>query len=49
MNSKERPQQKAKEVVAFTILANEYIHGRTNNMRPVTGEAHPVVMEKISV
>ena len=49
MNSKEQLQQKVKEVVAFTILANEYIHGRTNNLRSVTGEAHPVVMERISV
>ena len=49
MNSKEQLQQKAKEVVAFTILANEYIHGRTNNLRSVTGEAHPVVTGKISL
>ena len=49
MNSKERLQQEAKEAVAFAVLANERIHGRTNNLCSVTGAAHPVVMGKISV
>ena len=39
----------AKEAVAFAVLANECIHGRTNNLCAVTGASHPVVMGKISV
>ena len=39
----------AKEAVAFAVLANECIHGRSNNLCAVTGAAHPVVMGKISL
>ena len=39
----------AKEAVAFAVLANECIHGNTNNLPSVTGSAHPVVMGKISL
>ena len=39
----------AKEAVAFAVLANECIHGHTNNICTVTGAGHPVVMGKISI
>ena len=39
----------AKEAVAFAILANECVHGESNNVPSVTGAKHPVVMGKISV
>ena len=39
----------AKEAVAFAVLANECVHGSTNNMPSVTGARHPVVMGKISL
>ena len=38
----------AKEAVAFAILANEAISGRTNNLPSVTGAQSPVIMGKIS-
>ncbi|EOD00095.1 anhydro-N-acetylmuramic acid kinase [Caldisalinibacter kiritimatiensis] len=37
----------AKEAIAFAILANETIHGNTNNLPKVTGATKPVVMGKI--
>ena len=39
----------AKEAVAFAVLANECVHGRSNNLCSVTGAPHPVVMGKISL
>jgi len=39
----------AKEAVAFAILANETISGRTNNLPAVTGAVRPVIMGKISL
>jgi len=39
----------AKEAVAFAILANETISGRTNNLPAVTGAKTPVIMGKISL
>ncbi|WP_315121679.1 anhydro-N-acetylmuramic acid kinase AnmK [uncultured Clostridium sp.] len=39
----------AKEAIAFAILANEAIHGNSNNVPSVTGAKHPVVMGKITV
>jgi anhydro-N-acetylmuramic acid kinase len=39
----------AKEAVAFAILANEAISGRTNNLPAVTGARAPVIMGKISL
>ena len=38
----------AKEAIAFAILANECLHGQSNNVPRVTGAAHPVVMGKIT-
>ena len=38
----------AKEAIAFAILANECIHGCTNNVPTVTGAKHPVIMGKIT-
>lgn len=37
----------AKEAIAFAILANETIHGNSNNIPNVTGAKAPVVMGKI--
>ncbi|WP_371376079.1 anhydro-N-acetylmuramic acid kinase [Sporomusa aerivorans] len=37
----------AKEAVAFAILANETVSGRTNNLPAVTGAVKPVIMGKI--
>lgn len=37
----------AKEAIAFAILANETIHGNSNNIPSVTGAKRPVVMGKI--
>lgn len=39
----------AKEAVAFAILANEALCGRTNNLPGVTGARAPVIMGKISL
>ena len=38
----------SKEAVAFAVLANECMHGISNNAPAATGARHPVVMGKIS-
>ena len=39
----------SKEAVAFAVLANEALYGRTNNAPGATGASHPVIMGKISM
>jgi anhydro-N-acetylmuramic acid kinase len=40
---------KAKEAVAFAVLANETLHGICNNAPGATGASKPVIMGKISL
>ncbi|MCE5171966.1 anhydro-N-acetylmuramic acid kinase [Paenibacillus profundus] len=39
----------AKEAVAFALLANDFVHGVTNNLPAVTGAASPTVMGKLAL
>ena len=39
----------AKEAVAFAVTANETSFAGSNNVPPVTGSSHPVIMGKISL
>jgi len=38
---------RAKEAVAFAILANETVAGNPSNVPSATGAAHPVVLGKL--